>query len=59
MNKAQQDVIERAIVNYQDDLYRYSMAEKKHPGSKTGNGEPFTDIIAELTHKIAELRGQS
>lgn len=56
MNKAQKRAIEQAIANLEDNLFRYKFAEQQHPGSKTGNGAPYTEVIEEHKRQIAELK---
>ena len=56
MNTAQKEAIKYAIWNAEDNLDRYQLAEKQAPRSKTGNGELFTDVIADLKKQIAALK---
>ena len=56
LNAAQERAIRNEIARLEDDLYRYSLAERNSPGQKTGNGEPFTEVIRLLEEQIAELK---
>ena len=56
MNQAQKDAIKSAIANLADNRYQHSLAESRKPGQVTGNGEKFTDVIADHDHRIAELK---
>jgi len=56
MNKLQIKAIHKEISFLEDNMYRYKMAEARTPGSKTGNGVPFKQIIEEHQRDIALLK---
>lgn len=57
MNDAQKDAVRSAIANLEDNMYRYRLAESRKPGQITGNGEKFSEVIADHARRIAELKG--
>jgi hypothetical protein len=57
MNDAQKEAISSTIANLEDNMYRYQLAERRTPGQVTGNGEKFSEIIAQHARRIAELKG--
>ena len=56
MNAEGLTAIKDAIGNLQDNRYRYALAESANPGSVTGNGKPFTEVIARLDRLILKLK---
>ena len=56
MNQAQARAVRQLIASTEDNLYRYKLQYQRTPEARTGNGEPFTDIIRQLEKQLEELK---